>query len=143
MKLKYGRSDSGVYAYSSNDRRTFPVHCQLDDNDNDDSWLVIQRRVQDSVPVDFEKQPWTAYRDGFGTKESNFWLGNKFIHELTWDNPHRLKIVLYEKDFDTYEAVYEDFYLSSEESGFTIHFGAYSGTLLETFFNNSNKNRVW
>ena len=68
-----------------------------------------------------------SYKDGLGTKESNFWLGNKYIHELTWNNPHRLKIVIHTEDFQRYEATYEDFYLSSEESGFAINFGAYSG----------------
>ena len=126
MKRKYDRSDSGVYAYNSKNQKTFPVYCEL--NTKDGSWLVFQRRVrQTTLTTDFSFYSWAAYKDGFGTKESNYWLGNKYIHELTWNNPHRLKIVIHTSDFHIYEAIYEDFYLGPESSGFVINFGVYSG----------------
>ena len=114
-----------MYAYNSKDQKTFPVHCELGSIEG--SWLVIQRRVQQTSLSDFSSHSWTSYKDGLGTKENNFWLGNKYIHELTWNNPHRLKIVIHTEDFQRYEATYEDFHLSSEEFGFAINFGAYSG----------------
>ena len=125
MKERYDRSDSGVYAYDSESQVIFPVYCELGVKDG--TWLVLQRRVFGITPADFATHTWAQFRDGFGSKENNFWLGNKYIHELTRENPHRLKIVMYTDDFHTYEAIYEDFYLSSETSNFAIHFGAYSG----------------
>ncbi len=111
-----------MYAYNSKSKKTFPVHCEVSTMDG--SWLLLQRRTS---ATDFATRSWTSFKDGFGTKESNFWLGNKYIHELTWHNPHRLKIVIYTDDFHIYEAIYEDFFLNSEESGFAINFGTYSG----------------
>ncbi|XP_028409028.1 uncharacterized protein LOC114531613 isoform X2 [Dendronephthya gigantea] len=125
VKQKYDRSDSGVYAYEGKDSKTFGVHCELGSNDG--PWLVFQRRVEKEPPTDFATQSWTSFKNGFGTKESNFWLGNQYIHEITWNNPHRLKIVIYSSDFNVYEAIYEDFYLGAEDSGYVINFGAYSG----------------
>ena len=124
VNQRYDRSDSGIYIYDGKNQKTFPVYCELGTKDG--SWLVFQRHIYQTV-LDFGSHSWTSYRDGFGTKESNFWLGNKYIHELTWDNPHRLKIIIYTDDFYMYEAIYEDFYLSSEATGFVINFGAYSG----------------
>ena len=126
VKRKYDRSDSGVYAYIGKNHKTFPAYCEL--NTKDGSWLVFQRRVkQTTLDSDFTAYSWASYKDGFGTKESNYWLGNKCIHQLTWNNPHRLKIVIHTNDFHIYEAIYEDFYLGTEASGFVIHFGDYSG----------------
>jgi len=41
---------------------------------------VIQRRLDGSV--DFYRG-WEEYKWGFGNMESEFWLGNEYIYELT------------------------------------------------------------
>ena len=122
---KYGRSETGFYSLHQGGRPDLlKVYCDLSSSDG--PWTVIQRRIYNTPPSDYASKTWEDYKNGFGETESNFWLGNKYIHELT-KIPQRLKIVLYTEDFNVYEAVYEDFTLGDEASKFLLHFGAYSG----------------
>ena len=121
---KYGRSDSGFYFLHMGSPKLLTVYCDLSSSDG--PWTVIQRRVYNKQPSDYQSKTWDNYRNGFGESEPNFWLGNKYIHELT-KTSQRLKIILYTDDFNVYEAIYEDFTVGDEASKFVINFGAYSG----------------
>ena len=46
----------------------------------------MQRRFDGSVNF---SRTWDEYRDGFGTLDGEFWLGNKYLHELTGNIQHR------------------------------------------------------
>ena len=77
----YGMSDSGLYDISlgGNDKRLCTVFCDMSLNGG--GWIVIQRRVNDSISFN---RNWTDYRDGFGKLNGgNFWLGLQNIHEIT------------------------------------------------------------
>ncbi|XP_061179365.1 angiopoietin-related protein 7-like [Saccostrea echinata] len=65
------------------------VICILDAVQNH-KWTVIQRRF--STGSQSFDQDWIDYENGFGTLASEFWIGNKYIHELTsiYGNTHLL-----------------------------------------------------
>lgn len=48
----------------------FPVFCDL--QSSSESWIVIQRRVDNSTTFD---RSWQGYRNGFGKLDGNSWLG--------------------------------------------------------------------
>lgn len=121
---RHGRKESGFYSVSAGGIKQFTVYCDL--SSDDDPWTVIQRRLHGSAPADYHSKSWTDYKNGFKSDEMNFWLGNKYIHELT-KTPQRLKIVITTEEFNVYEAVYEDLTVGDEASGFEINFGSYSG----------------
>ena len=124
---KHGRKENGFYSLSAGAVTRFTAYCDLGSEDT--PWTVIQRRLYGSEPVDYHSKSWTDYKDGFKSDEMNFWLGNKHIHELT-KTPHRLKIVITTEEFHTYMAVYENFSIQDETSGYQIQFGSYSGLLI-------------
>ena len=57
--------------------------------EQEDGWIIIQRRVDASVS--FERS-WDEYVAGFGEVDGNFWLGLEAIHNLTTACPMSLQI---------------------------------------------------
>ena len=121
---RHGRRESGFYSISADGIKLFTVYCDLENNDS--PWTVVQRRLYNSEPTDYHSKSWADYKNGFNSNEMNFWLGNSYIHEIT-KTPHRLKIVITTEEFNTYEAVYEDFTIKDETFGFQVNFASYSG----------------
>ena len=124
---RYKGRESGFYLLNADGGKRITVYCDLSSKDG--PWTVIQRRLQGSLPTDYHSKSWDDYKDGFKSDEMNFWLGNKYIHKLT-KTPQRLKIIITTEEFHVYEAVYEDFTIKDESSGFEILFGSYSGLLV-------------
>ncbi|XP_033149805.1 angiopoietin-related protein 4 [Drosophila busckii] len=54
-------------------------------------WVVIQRRVDDSVSFN---RTWEEYKNGFGDLSGNFWLGLEKLHLMTKFQPHALYLQL-------------------------------------------------
>ena len=57
--------------------------------EQEDGWIIIQRRVDASVS--FERS-WDEYAAGFGDVDGNYWLGLEAIHDLTEAQPMSLQI---------------------------------------------------
>ncbi|XP_071140558.1 uncharacterized protein [Mytilus edulis] len=68
----------GVYTIYPDGQRATPVYCDMTTKNL--SWTVIQRRINGFI--DFYRG-WSAYKDGFGDVNSEYWLGNDNIHEIT------------------------------------------------------------
>ena len=57
------------------------VQVFCDQSTDGGGWTVIQRRAT-PFSLSFERN-WVEYENGFGKPDSEFWLGNKVIHELS------------------------------------------------------------
>ncbi|PIK59697.1 hypothetical protein BSL78_03359 [Apostichopus japonicus] len=64
----------------------FQVMCDVSDGGG---WLVFQRR--DDSSLSFHRD-WNEYREGFGTADGNFWLGNDKLAALTSQGQYELRI---------------------------------------------------
>lgn len=49
-------------------------------------WTVIQQRINGSVNF---YRGWNEYRNGFGDLQTEFWLGNEQIYQLTNQDRYR------------------------------------------------------
>ncbi|RUS86049.1 hypothetical protein EGW08_006203 [Elysia chlorotica] len=87
-------------------------------------WIVIQHRA--TGDTDFFLG-WEDYKEGFGSLDTDFWLGNDNIHALTSSGSWELNVEVKYKG-DTREANYKDFSLGDEDSNYKLHIGTYSGT---------------
>ncbi|KAI0221349.1 Ficolin-2, partial [Lamellibrachia satsuma] len=74
--------------------------------------------------VDFYRD-WSEYKNGFGSTNGEFWLGNDNIHSLTSNGKHILKIDMEAFDGETRFAKYTDFSFDSESTNYALRFGAY------------------
>lgn len=120
--LKKGFKQDGVYLIDPDNQGPFQVFC--DQTTNGGGWVVFQRRFDGSE--DFYRN-WSDYKNGFGSLDAEFWLGNEKIHRLT--NKHQELLVELE-DFEniTAHARYGYFRVDSEEDWYKLHFASYSGT---------------
>ncbi|RUS74677.1 hypothetical protein EGW08_017557, partial [Elysia chlorotica] len=92
---------------------------------DDGGWIVIQRRTKGDV--DFYRD-WASYKTGFGTLDTDFWLGNDNIYDLTRTGKYELSVdIKYGSDWLYFE-IYQNFYIASEQDNYRLHVGSYRGT---------------
>ncbi|KAH8399675.1 hypothetical protein KR215_001914, partial [Drosophila sulfurigaster] len=88
-------------------------------------WIVIQQRV--GGDEDFNRD-WATYRKGFGSFESDFFLGLEKLHRITSLQRFELYIHLVDDNGNTYNARYDDFKISDEDNGYALSLGKFNGT---------------
>uniref|UniRef100_A0A6V7IAX4 Fibrinogen C-terminal domain-containing protein n=1 Tax=Bracon brevicornis TaxID=1563983 RepID=A0A6V7IAX4_9HYME len=98
-------------------------------------WIVVARRM-DGI-VDFDRS-WSEYASGFGSPLNEFWVGNEAMHRLTRDNCSRLRIDLTDIYGNRWRAEYDYFTVLSEESGYQLKVGGYSGNATDAFSYQNN-----
>ncbi|XP_053387126.1 ficolin-2-like [Mercenaria mercenaria] len=113
---------SGVYdirLWQSGQKIT--VYCDMETEGG--GWTVFQRRYDGSV--DFYHS-FTEYETGFGTADGEFWLGLKYIQELTEQGPTELRTDMSKADGTEAYETFQDFGLSG--SGYILQLGSRIGT---------------
>ncbi|XP_039363077.1 ficolin-2-like isoform X4 [Mauremys reevesii] len=129
--LARGKILNGWYTIYPRDCNAMTVLCDMDTDGG--GWIVFQRRVDGSV--DFYRD-WNSYKRGFGSRLSEFWLGNDNIHLLTSLDPQELRVDL--RDFDdNYEfASFSSFRVAGETSKYTLFIGPFvNGTAGDSLTN--------
>ncbi|XP_062578876.1 ryncolin-1-like [Saccostrea cucullata] len=92
--------------------------------------MLFQRRMDGSV--NFWRN-WTEYENGFGYKESEFWLGNRKIAELTGKGYSHLRIEMMDHDCIWKYAEYSTFAVDNEHKKYRMHVSGYNGTAGDSF----------
>uniref|UniRef100_A0A8C3IMM6 Fibrinogen C-terminal domain-containing protein n=1 Tax=Chrysemys picta bellii TaxID=8478 RepID=A0A8C3IMM6_CHRPI len=118
--LARGNSLSDWYTIYPRDCNPMTVLCDMDTDGG--GWIVFQRRVDGSM--DFLRD-WNSYKSGFGSRLSEFWLGNDNIHLLSFLGANELRVDL--RDFDTnYQfATYRSFKIAGETEKYKLILGAF------------------
>ena len=104
-------------------------------------WTVIQRR-QDGT-VDFQRN-WNDYSNGFGHLETEFWFGNKNIHDLTKPSEAPKKATLLinmklrGKTIPVY-AKYSNFTIGDAASKYVLEISGFSGNASKPYMAGHNK----
>ncbi|MBM26057.1 MAG: hypothetical protein CL760_10315 [Chloroflexi bacterium] len=107
------------------------VTCDMDTDGG--GWTIIQYR---NSFYDFYKD-WETYKNGFGTS-SNFWLGNKYIHEITKTGTQELYVELIHGNGEKRYARYTNFALDSEVTNYTLRISGYSGNANDSLTGHNN-----
>ncbi|XP_004455780.3 ficolin-3 [Dasypus novemcinctus] len=116
--LSRGATLSGWYRLCLPEGRALPVLCDMDAAGG--GWLVIQRRQDGSV--DFFRS-WASYKAGFGSQESEFWLGNENLHQLTLQGTWELRVELEDFHGNLTFAHYKTFRLLGEADHYQLVLG--------------------
>ncbi|XP_077006785.1 ficolin-3 [Tamandua tetradactyla] len=118
--LSRGATLSGWYHLCLPEGRTLTVFCDMDAAGG--GWLVFQRRQDGSV--DFFRS-WTSYKAGFGSQESEFWLGNENLHQLTLQGTWELRVELEDFDGNLTFAHYKTFSVLGEADHYQLVLGQF------------------
>ncbi|XP_054731560.1 angiopoietin-related protein 3-like isoform X2 [Anastrepha obliqua] len=103
--------NGGVYALEITERSlTMPAYC-LPDPNKGKAWLVIQRRIDETLSFDLE---WNEYKNGFGNLNGNFFIGLEAIHKMMLPNKNtELWIQLGISTGESPYEFYKDFVISA------------------------------
>ena len=88
-------------------------------------WTVILRRVDATVTFN---RVWSAYRNGFGDFNGNFWLGLQKIKDITDHSVFELYIGMERYMGGVGYARYDSFSLDDESANYKLSLGAYNPT---------------
>ncbi|CAF0818169.1 unnamed protein product [Adineta steineri] len=117
---------------------SFNVKCIFENNTG---WTIIQRRMNGTV--DFYRG-WNDYKNGFGDLETEFWLGNEKIHQLTKQDKYILRIDLKPWDASIHIAQYGEFAIDNEQENYKLKISQFhsnistAGDSLSSLWDNAN-----
>ena len=138
--LNRGFTKSGKYEIKPFLNVTKTVYCDQDTEGG--GWTVFLRNANGLVS--FNKK-WKEYKDGFGSVEYDFWLGNEFMYNATkLYNSHisktaELYIAVAGTDDKKFYAMYKNFAILSEATDYTLQVSHhYKGTMEDGFEYHNN-----
>ncbi|XP_073493906.1 ficolin-2-like [Phyllobates terribilis] len=94
-----------------------PLRVLCDMHTDGGGWIVFQRRYDGSV--DFLRD-WKSYKMGFGSHQSEFWLGNENIHKITSSGTWELRVDLQDFDRSNSFAKYKSFKVMGESEKYKL-----------------------
>ncbi|XP_062614681.1 ryncolin-1-like [Saccostrea cucullata] len=117
-----GQTITGVYDIYPYRTLTIPISVYCDGG-----WTAIQKRVDGSVSFN---RNWTEYKNGFGTPEQDYWIGNDVIHLLTKGKNSSLYVSITVQNGTTLYEMYGGFSVSDEAGKYQLFLaGPATGTL--------------
>ena len=111
------------------------VYC--DQQTDGGGWIVFQRRQDGSV--DFFRD-WAEYKQGFGSLDGEFWLGNEKLYRLLSSSKQfELRVDLGDFEGNSRYAKYNSFKIGSESDGYKLEVSGYSGNARDSLeYHNGN-----
>ncbi|XP_075041442.1 ficolin-1-like [Mixophyes fleayi] len=100
-----------------------PVKVLCDMHTDGGGWTVFQRRWDGSV--DFFRD-WDAYKKGFGSRLTEFWLGNDNLSKITFSGTWELRVDLQDFENTKYFAKYSSFKVLGEDEKYKLLLGKLS-----------------
>ncbi|XP_068105895.1 ficolin-1-like [Hyperolius riggenbachi] len=119
--LDQGFTFSDWYTIYPDGQNPLKVLCDM--HTDGGGWIVFQRRWDGSV--DFFRD-WNSYKVGFGSRLTEFWLGNDNLHLLTSSGTWELRIDLGAFDNIKHFAKYASFQVLGEAEKYKLLLGAFT-----------------
>ncbi|XP_076066327.1 techylectin-5A-like [Oratosquilla oratoria] len=150
--LLLGYNTSGVYSiHPSRCQRNISIRVHCDMETAGGGWTNFLVRKEQTPQENFTRS-WGEYADGFGDPEKEYWLGNDILHSLTSNRRYALRVDMEDWEGSRRWAEYENFFVDSRESLYTLTVTGYKGDAgndLEAYHSGhkfstpENDNDVW
>ncbi|XP_072015170.1 ryncolin-1-like [Amphiura filiformis] len=99
------------------------VYCDMETDGG--GWLVFQRRKDGSEDFFLD---WDSYKQGFGNRDSEFWLGNDNIFAITNQDAYELRVDMEDNSGNSAYAYYSQFRIEDETANYRLTVSGYDGT---------------
>ncbi|XP_077335012.1 ficolin-1-like [Lithobates pipiens] len=132
--LQQGTTLSDWYTIYPDGQKPMKVLCDM--HTDGGGWIVFQRRYDGSV--DFFRD-WNSYKNGFGSRLSEFWLGNDNLNMLTSSGTWEIRLDLQSFDNIKHFAKYATFQVLGEAERYKLVIGPFAeGNAGDSFSGHGN-----
>ena len=138
-----GETETGVHKVRPNPEVENDIFVYCDHDTERGGWLVLQRR---SANGDLNMtQSWDMYTDGFGNVSTEFWIGNKYLSQLTNHTAYEIMFLFKRANGSVLKKTKCDaFNVSSEEENYRLELGTCEGPDAEILkFSNWTEFSTW
>ena len=118
-----GARNTGIYTIVISGGFSKRVRCNMDIDSG--GWLVFQYRHNGEI--DFFRN-WQEYKQGFGSLDKEFWLGNDWLYYFTSSYDQELYIQGERFSGDINFSKYSEFKIDSEDQKYRLHVSGLTGT---------------
>ena len=87
-------------------------------------WLVVQLRQH---CITLFHRDWKDYNDGFGSLQTDLWLGLEAMHQITTKQPHKARFHMIADNDLAYMAEYSSFKVDDEATNYRLSVSGHSG----------------
>lgn len=145
----YGRRSTGFYnIYKPEDallpRNQSYIRVWCDMHGPNGGWILIQQR--NNATANFLRN-WVSYEKGFGEPGFGYWLGNSYMHAITFKRKYILRLEYLDHVNDRNERLfveYDNFQVLSPRTYYTIQTGKYRGNIVNIlWYMNNNAFSTW
>ncbi|XP_068215729.1 fibrinogen-like protein 1 [Palaemon carinicauda] len=91
-------------------------------------WTVFLSRDKDHTDQELFNRTWDEYKEGFGSCDHEYWLGNEILYNLTNERPQMLRIEGTDGSGNTKWAHYNTFKVASENDNYQVTISGYDPT---------------
>ncbi|XP_066956948.1 techylectin-5A-like [Macrobrachium rosenbergii] len=140
--LRSGRNESGIYTIYPQTcgiaGEGVDVWCDMGEKEVDDGgWTVVLLRRPLDTQVNFNRG-WRDYRIGFGSPDTEYWIGNDVLHALTNGATQVLRVDMTDWDGESRYAEYSSFHVADRDHEYSLRLGTVSGTAGDSLKNHDN-----
>ncbi|XP_050687491.1 techylectin-5A-like isoform X2 [Eriocheir sinensis] len=118
--LMAGATSSGVYEiypFSCTCARSVRVWCDMETDGG--GWTVFLKRQKQTNQLDFNRT-WLEYKEGFGSPEQEYWLGNEELHQMTYSREYTIRLDVESTSGGSDYTTYDGFKVGTEDSRYQL-----------------------
>ena len=116
--------EDGVYFINPEGEGKAHVRVWCDMSTDGGGWTVFQKRKDG---LENFNRTWDSYKYGFGSRESDFWLGLHRINRMVKNEEQVLRVDLEDWENNRAYALYKEFSIGNQSNEYTLTIGGYEG----------------
>ncbi|XP_066956611.1 fibrinogen-like protein 1 [Macrobrachium rosenbergii] len=114
------------------------VWCDMGEKEvGEGGWTVVLLRRPLGTQVNFTRG-WHDYAIGFGSPDTEYWIGNDVLHALTNGATQVLRVDMTDWDGESRYAQYSSFHVADRDHDYRLRLGTVSGTAGDALKNHDN-----